>query len=128
MKTGEIYRWITDKARGHAARPKIHIFICEDDWQFGHTFLFINSNDYGQDFKISQADYPECLTKPLSYVSCSEPVFYSADELKAFQIEGPLGCLTQAHAKELFHHIAGHDVMEGRYIKRCCTALAKLMV
>jgi hypothetical protein len=126
MKTGEIYRWVTGKARGHASRPKIHIFICEDDWQFGHTFLFVNSDDYGQDFKIHQADYDNCLTKPISFISCSDPVFYSTEELEGFAIDGPLGVLTPAHAKELFHHLAGHQVMEARSIKRCCNALAPL--
>jgi hypothetical protein len=121
MRTGEIFYWTTDKARGYEARPKYHIFICDEDWEYGHTFLFINSDNYGQDFLIEKA---ECnfLEKPISYVSCSDPVFYSADELKRVKPDHR-GRLNAECMQRLRAHIAASYVLEERYIRRVCTAL-----
>lgn len=121
MKTGEIYYWVTDKARGYVSRPKYHVFICEEDWQYGYTFLFINSDNYGEDFQITNA---ECafLPKAVSYISCSEPVFYDAHELKTVKPELK-GALPADCIKRLWEHVAASNVLERRYITRVCNAL-----
>ncbi len=86
MKTGDVYYWDTDKAKGHASRWKYHIFICEMNWEFDTTFLFICSDNYPGAFRIWKSD---CvfLPKEESFISCSGPVQYTDTELASYSIE-----------------------------------------
>jgi hypothetical protein len=55
MQLGEVYCWETDKAIGHEKRKKYQVFICLEDGE--HVFLFINSADWYNDYKITKANY-----------------------------------------------------------------------
>lgn len=123
MRTGEIYFWTTNKAKGHQERDKYHIFICNDDWQDGITFLFICSQNYFGDFPITKAEY-NCLPNEESFISCSDPVFYTPEELQAFSAK-PIGRLTKDFMKMLANHLASSETMENRHIVRICKALHK---
>ncbi len=120
MILGAVYKWETAKAKGHITRDKFHVFICEGDWEEGHTFLFISSDDFGGDYRLTNPPY-EFLTKPESFVSCSSIVSYSEDELKL--MGKPVGQLSKQHLIELHKAIANSDTMVGRHQKRCCNAL-----
>ena len=85
MKTGEIFIWETKKAKGHDLRSKYHIFICPVDWQEGNTFLFICSDNYFGDFKITQEDWVK-MPKPESFISLRSPAFYTDEELAEYTI------------------------------------------
>lgn len=123
MNLGEVFYWDTNKATGHASRFKYHVFICEADWQDGHTFLFINSSDYGGDYKITNPPY-SFLTKPESYISCSGLVMYNNSEL--ISAGPPIGKITDAHLQELNSSISGSFIMERRYIVKVCNALFRV--
>ncbi len=41
MKTGDVFYWDTNKAKGHFLRKKYHIFICPVDWMNDNTFFYI---------------------------------------------------------------------------------------
>jgi hypothetical protein len=122
MRTGEVYIWKTKKAKGYDERDKFHIFICNDDWQDGITFLFICSAHYFGDFTVTQADCP-FLKKEESSISCGRPVFYSPPELEEYEPQ-LVGRLSSDCMKRLFNHIAQSETMEARHIKRVCAALA----
>ncbi len=123
MKLGDIYFWPTDQARGHNNRNKYHLFICVGDWQEDNTFLFISSRDYGgPDYRILKSDY-SFLTKCESYISCTETVCYSDDELKRDDIQF-VGRLTDEHISDLRNYILDSDIMEQRHINRICRAIA----
>lgn len=124
MKLGEIYFWETTQAVGHSVRSKYHIFICEEDAQGEHTFLFISSSDYGGDFKITKADYA-FLTHD-SYISLGRPVYYTTADLAGLNAK-VTGQLTRAHLQELFNFVQGSQIMEGKDIKRVCNALKAAM-
>lgn len=120
MRTGEVFYWITDKAKGHDSRPKYHIFICEADWKDDNTFLFISSNDYFKDFRITKSDWAN-MPKEESFVGGS-PIFYSDSELRAYAIS-PMGVLTAKCMKRLALHVQDSEVMERRHISRVVAAL-----
>jgi hypothetical protein len=123
MNLGDIFYWVTDKAIGHAARPKYHVYVCPPDWVDDHTFLFINRGMYGEDFKITKNDYP-FLDFPDSYISCGSIVSYSDAELASFD-KKPKGQITKSHLREICLKIADSDTMERQQIKRICEALNK---
>ena len=120
MKTGEIFYWVTDKAKGHLSRPKYHIFICESDWKEDNTFLFISSDDYFKDFRITKADWAD-MPKEESFIGGS-PVFYSDLELRTDTIS-PSGILTTKCMRRLALHVQDSEVMERRHISRVVAAL-----
>jgi len=93
MDLGEIYVWDTDKAKGYDIRQKYHVYICEPDWQYEHTFLFVSKANYNGDYPIYHKDYP-FLSLEVSYVG--DCVFYSDAELTASKPR-LLGKLTKAH-------------------------------
>ncbi len=121
MQLGDIFYWETDKAVGHDLRNKYHIYICEDDWQAGNTFLFINKNGYDCDFPITNVDYP-FLTRPTSYICCSSLIFYTDPQLAAFS-DKPVGRLSTAHLQALFHKIQRDGAMVRWEQGRVCNAL-----
>jgi hypothetical protein len=121
MNVGNIFYWVTDKAKGHETRAKYHLYICEGDWEEDNTFLFISKADYGGDYKIKKADYP-FFELAESFVSCGSIVTYSDDRLKEFD-QKPLGTLSKKHLGELYQAVLNSDTMEGRHIKRVCNAL-----
>lgn len=120
MKLGEIYSWETHQAAGHTTRKKYHIFICEEDAQGEHTFLFISSADYGGDFKITKSDYAFLAYD--SYISLGRPVYYTTADLNSCK-KTLVGQLSVAHLRELFNAVQGSEQMEGKDIKRVCNAL-----
>ena len=120
MRTGDVLYWVTDKAAGHDLRPKYHIFICESDWKEDNTFLFISSNDYFKDFRITKADWPN-MPKEESFIGGS-PIFYSDLELSSYAIS-PSGRLTTRCMQRLALHVQDSEVMERRYISRVIAAL-----
>ena len=86
MNTGDVYFWPTRKVKGRVERDKYHIYICDDDWEDGITFLFICSANYYGDFLLTQTDC-EFLEKEESFISCTSPIFYSESELKSYKPE-----------------------------------------
>jgi hypothetical protein len=121
MKTGDIFYWDTNKAKGQDQRNKYHIFICPADWQEDNTFLFICSVSYFGDFKITKEDWAE-MPKTESSIGCSSPVFYSDSELTEYKISC-VGRLTVACMKRLAKHVQDSETLERRYINRILTAL-----
>jgi hypothetical protein len=125
MKAGEVYYWETQKAQGHEKRFKYHVYICGPDWNHDHIFLFISSDDFGGDYRITN---PPCtfLTKSESFVSCGGVVEYEDDELP-----GPsekVGELPLAEIKKLYQAILNSHTMEKRYINLICNTLLPLIV
>jgi hypothetical protein len=120
MKVGEVFVWETDKALGHTLRTKFHIFICPEDADDGHTFLFISSTDYKGDFPIKKSDYP--FLEKDSFISLGRTVCYTSSEMKGYTTKS-VGQIKDSHLKELFHATQGSPTMEGREIKRVCNIL-----
>ena len=121
MRTGEIYYWNTTKARGHDLRQKYHIFICDSDWQEDNTFLFISTQEYFKDFKITRSDWVE-MPKEESFVGCASPAFYTDAELQLYKIERS-GTLTVECMRRLALHVQNSETLERRYISRITNAL-----
>ena len=120
MNVGDIFVWETDRAIGYVSRTKYHIFVCEADWRFDNTFLFINSKDYGRDFSVRRAVYS--FLSYDSFVSCGSVVSYSDDELNSIS-PTPIGRLSIDDIRALHDAIAASEKMEARQIKRICNAL-----
>lgn len=120
MKTGDIFYWNTGKAKGYESRQKYHVFICESDWKEDNTFLFISSNDYFKDFRITKRDWAK-MPKEESFIGCN-PVFYSDEELRRYSI-AQIGSLTLACMQRLALHVQDSEVMETRYIAHIAAAL-----
>jgi hypothetical protein len=102
MQLGDIFHHETDKAVGFDLRNKYHIYICPDDWQAGHTFLFINKNGFDCDFPISNTDYA-FLPLATSYICCTGAIFYTDEQLATFPAK-PIGRLSVEHMKQLYGH------------------------
>jgi hypothetical protein len=121
MQLGDIFYHETDKAVGFDLRYKYHIYICPDDHQAGHTFLFINSDGYPCDFPVTNKEYP-FLTHPTSYVCCSSAIFYTDDQIAKFPKQ-PVGRLSAKHMQDLFNHIQAGGAMVRWQEGRVCNAL-----
>jgi hypothetical protein len=120
MKLGEIFKWQTDKAKGHETRQKYHIFICNSDGQ--NFFLFISSLDWFQDYKLVKSPEHEFLDYD-SYVSCSSVIPYSDAELSLFD-STPVGQLTPTNLKELRDALIAAETMPMGDLNIVCKALA----
>jgi hypothetical protein len=120
MNLGDIFYWNTEKAIGYDSRLKYHIYICPADAWDDHTFLLINKSPWGDELKITQADYPFLLYD--SYVGCNAVVTYTDAELASLN-ERPVGQLTKKHLQELFNKLADPYTMERMQAKRLCNAL-----
>tara|TARA_R110001592_G_C12765423_1_gene713340 strand:- start:164 stop:547 length:384 start_codon:yes stop_codon:yes gene_type:complete len=115
MRTGEIYKWETAKAQGHEKRYKYHVFIGKND-QSRNVFLFINSlNPYNEDFELKNSDYP-FFTKQSSYICCTNPVYYSDNQIAHLTDDDCIGILTEEHIISLHDHINKSEIMEQRLI------------
>jgi hypothetical protein len=119
MQLGDIFYHETDKAVGFDLRHKYHIYICADDHQAGHTFLFINSDGYPCDYPISNKDYT-FLARP-SYICCTSAVFYTDEQLAKFP--KPISRLSSLHMKELCNCIQSGGAMVRWQEGRVCSAL-----
>jgi hypothetical protein len=125
MKLGEVFRFSSDQAVGHAARRKIHIFLTKTDHHRApaeNVFLFISSGDYGGCFPIRKADYGNILDHD-SFVSCGNLVFYTDEYLSAKAGE-TVGQIARSHLKSLHGHLVDHDTMPFWQIQIACGALA----
>jgi hypothetical protein len=121
MNVGEIHVWDSTQAIGYAIKRKYHAYLCEAGWRAeGHAFLFINSGNYGADYKICKADYSFLVRD--SFVSCAGVVTYPEIELIAAK---PLlvGTLSKLYLSELYKSIAESETMAGWQITMCCEAL-----
>lgn len=122
MKCGGIYIWETAKARGHASRKKIHVYICKDH-NDKHVFLFINTkNYYNEGFELQASNYPQSLTHT-SYVSCTTPVRYKDSEIAHLKESSPLEYLCEPDIRSLMEHIRNSEILELRDIKLITEAL-----
>lgn len=122
MKTGEIYKWTTDKARGHENRPKYHLFIGKNEKK-QNIFLFISSiNYFNEGFELLNTDYP-FFSKASSYIGCTSVVYYYDNEIDHLTDDDCLGVLTDAHLNALHMHISKSEVMEQRLIDFICAEL-----
>lgn len=99
-RLGDIFRFETTQAFGHAARDKYHIAI---DLGQG-AFLFINSEPFEGAMSISRNDWPE-MPKETSYISCSAIIRYKKDDLKGVDIS-LAGRLTDNCLRRLEEHIS----------------------
>lgn len=124
MNCGDIFRWVTDKAIGHATRPKIQIFIDEMGWQQeGFLFLMINTRQYGADYPLIAAQYPGILDYD-SFVSCSGGPIYDSVAITRLRLR-PIGRLTKADCVGLRNAIIATGAMEQWMEAACCDELAK---
>jgi hypothetical protein len=121
MKLGEVYFWATDKAEGHGTRNKYHIFICPKDQVEDNTFLFINTMDWYNDFKLLKTNY--AFLSYDSFVGCNAVVTYTDAELLAATPSHD-GKLTKDDLKGLRDAIIAAETMEQRHATRVCAALA----
>lgn len=121
MLVGEIYKWTTNKAKGHGTRDKYHIFICEHG-VYQNIFLFVNTANYHQDYLITQLEYP-CFTKPESFIGCEDVVCYENQEISHLSPTDCLGQLTPDFMAKLSAHLANSETMEGKLINIVCGAL-----
>jgi hypothetical protein len=120
MNLGDIFYWITEKAIDHDSRPKYHIYICPPDGWDEYTFLFINKSPWGDELKITKAEYP--FLDYDSYIGCNSVVSYTDAELVSLE-KKPVGQLSKEHLKKLFHILADPQAMERMQAKRLCNAL-----
>lgn len=122
MQVGGIYKWATNKARGHTSRTKYHVFIGRNQ-QNKCVFLFINSeNTYGEGFELKKTDY-SFFTKSSSYIGCTSTVKYSAHEIKLINKIESVGLLEQPDIPRLIQHLQDSEVMEQRDIDFICECL-----
>ena len=128
MRPGDVVRFTTDQAVGHPDRTKIHIFLCKTDHfraPAEYVFLFISSGDYGADFALLQASYPEFLTHD-SFISCGNLVFYPRDYLEKTRLK-KVGVITPQHLAELRSHLFDHEFLAGWQITVACTAIGQIL-
>lgn len=120
MKLGDVFYWETQKAVGHDSRSKFHVYICAADNWDDHTFLLINKSPWGDELKITKADYP--FLSYDSYIGCNGVVTYTDAELAKFD-KKPVGTISKNHLKALFNILADPEAMEVMQAKRLCGAL-----
>lgn len=124
MAVGDVFFFSSNKAVGFDERDKYHVYLGKTDHFRApdeYVFMYISSANYADCFPISFSDYGDFL-KYDSFVTCSDLVFYSMEELKA---RGPkkVGQLTKDHMAKLHAHLAGHEVMVTWQINIACDAL-----
>jgi hypothetical protein len=124
MQLGEIYVWETEKAQGHAKRKKYHVFICHQDADGDHTFLYINTVDWYKDYKITKSNY-SFLTYD-SFIGCSAIVTYTDAELATAKPQ-LVGRLANDDMKGLRNAIIAAETMVQRDENRVCKALAAIL-
>lgn len=124
MAVGEVFFFVTDQATGHDRRDKYHILIdvCDGPPQ-EYVFMFISSDDYGNDFPITVKDCP--VLGYDSFVSCGKLVRYDYNELMSLKIKPSKVTLKPEFLKSLHDHLNGHEVLSGREIIVAQSGLAK---
>ena len=125
MKLGDVVRFTSDQAIGHALREKMHVFICQTDHFRApeeYAFLFISKADHSGCFPIAKADYDTFLEYD-SFISCGNLVFYSHQFLIDAKME-PKGAIKKEHLVALRNHLADHDVMAIWQANVACGGLA----
>jgi len=126
MNVGDILVWETARAKGFDQRRKYHLYIGDAGWrEDGLAFLFINSADYGGDFKIGRVNYT-FLSKEVSFIGCNGLVVYPEDELRQYQIV-KCGELRKQDANGLHDALASSETMECWQIRLCCDAIRPLI-
>jgi hypothetical protein len=120
MNLGDVFYWQTPKVKGHDSRPKFHIYVCPPDGWDDNTFLLINKSPWGDELKITQAEYP--FLKYDSYIGCNGIVTYTDMEVAMFD-QTPVGQISKAHMQQLFNILADPLAMEAMQAKRLCNAL-----
>jgi hypothetical protein len=124
MKLGDVVRFASNQAIGHALREKMHVFICKTD-NFRapeeYAFLFISKADHSGCFPIARSDYNTFLEYD-SFISCGSLVFYSYEFLCNAQMTLK-GTIKKEHLVTLRNHLADHDVLETWQAKLACGAL-----
>src|SRR5437868_5127068 len=100
MIVGEVYFFISNRARGHDTRAKYHVYVGEGNWrEQGHAFLFINSSNItGDAYEINQENYA-FLTLPVSYIDGL--ICYEADYLRDCN-PVRVGKISDAHLGEIY--------------------------
>lgn len=122
MQLGEVYLWETSKAHGHDKRKKYHVFICVDGDD--HVFLFVNTADWFNDYKIAKGNY-NFLTYD-SFIGCSAIVTYTGFDI-AIAMPQLVGQLTVDDMKGLRDAIIAAETMEQRDANTVCKALAAIL-
>ena len=126
MNVGDILVWVTARAKGHDQRRKYHLYIGDAGWrEDGHAFLFINSANYGGDYKIVRGNYT-FLSREVSFIGCNGLVVYPEDELRGYQIV-KCGELQSQDAHGLHDALAESETMEAWQISLCCDAIRPLI-
>ena len=117
MKTGQIYKWETDKIRGYEFRYKYHLYIGKDA-SGRNVFLFVNTkNYYDEGFELKNTDYP-FFQKASSYIGCGTTVVsYSDSEIAHVSDNDLVGELMKKDIDALIEHIGRSEIMERRFIK-----------
>jgi len=123
-RCGEVYFWETENVIGRDKRTKFHVFICPQDQDEAHTFLFINTAEWYRDYKILKQNYN--FLSHDSVVCCNKPVFYTTERLTRAKPK-LAGQLSQADLKGVRDAIIAAGTMPYRYQVRVCTALAALL-
>ena len=122
MIIGGIYKWATQRARGHQSREKYHIFISETS-SSRNVFLFVNSiNYYDEGFELKNNDYP-CFPKASSFIGCTSVVIYNNSEISHLSDNDCLAVLSDTHKQALANHISQSEVMEQRHINLIFSSL-----
>lgn len=127
LKPGDVFRFITDQAIGHARREKLHVFLAVTDSHRApadHAFILISSLNYGSCFPLLQRDYPAFLSHD-SFISCSALVFYDRAHL-ASTSPRRCGAIRKDHLIALRHHLSDHEVLTQWEITLACKALPAL--
>lgn len=82
----------------------------------------INTRDYGVDYQIKVADYPEFLSYD-SFVSCGSHVVYAPGTIASLRLV-PIGRLKDADCVGLRSQIINSGAMERWAERLCCDALS----
>jgi hypothetical protein len=114
VNLGDVFYWETNQAIGHPSRNKYHVFIKASDWNEENIFLFISSQDYGGDYRMTNPPYI-FLPKSESYISCNAIVSYSDETLQRLNLKS-IGRLDIVHILELKAAIENSFTMEQRHI------------
>jgi hypothetical protein len=128
MDLGDVVRFTSDQAIGHALREKMHVFVGRtNDYRASaeYAFLFISKANHSDCFSIARDDYSGFLSYD-SFLSCGGLVFYSHQYLLDAKVKR-LGSIKREHLIALRNHLATHDIMEIWQCKLACNALSVLM-
>jgi hypothetical protein len=102
---GQVVAAYTRYAKNYRRKYKYHLCVCCS----ANIYLFINSKWFKGSFEICNADLPK-LPNPVSYISCSEAICISDEEMK--KCGGKvIGQLSRARLQDLLQHVEESYVM-----------------